>query len=104
MSSASSSARRSARRGTGRLEHTSTSVNWFDMPHAARSGGRGTCELLLADSQYATRTAGDDRLEVDDCVGKRGAVERLAGHFEGGEEEWRGHHTSRCRVVKAKLQ
>ena len=40
----------------------------------------------------AVRTTGDDRLEVDDCVSEGGAVEGLPGYFEGGEEEWRGHH------------
>ena len=48
--------------------------------------------LLAISSPYVVRTTGDDRLEVDDCVSEGGAVEGLAGYFEGREEEWRGHH------------
>jgi hypothetical protein len=39
----------------------------------------------------ARRTAGDDRFDIDDRVGQRGAVERLAGYFERREEEGRCH-------------
>ena len=84
MSSASSSVCRSVRRGTGRVEHTST------------SGREGKKRCGLGKSRYcrmggAARTARDNRLEVDDCVGECGAVEGLAGYFECREKEWLGH-------------
>jgi hypothetical protein len=37
------------------------------------------------------RTATDDRFDVDNCVGERGAVERLAGYFKRGEKEGSSH-------------
>lgn len=43
------------------------------------------------DSGRSARTARDDRLEIDDRVGERSSVERLAGYFERGEEEGRCH-------------
>jgi hypothetical protein len=102
MSSESSSGRRSARRGTPRVEHTSTSVRIGPDMYAAREWspelrGGGGCEILLVECQYVAHTARDDRLEVDDRIGKRGAVKRLASHFESGEEERGGHRNGHGR-------
>ena len=43
------------------------------------------------DSGGSARTARDDLFDIDNCVGERGAVERLAGYFERGEKEGSGH-------------
>ena len=70
------------------MEHTSTSADWV-CPHARRGEGSesGTGHI----GGPCTRTAWNDRLEVDDRVGERSAMECLAGYFEGGEEEGRCH-------------
>lgn len=95
MSSASSSARRSTRRGIGRVEHTSTSA---DRHAGEREASQGLESGL--DSGRCARTARDDWLEVDDCVGERGAVERLASYFERGKEEGPCH----LRFVREAVQ
>ena len=61
-------------------------------PHAGEVGSEsGTDRSLSLDSGRCARTAWDDRLEVDNRVGERCTVERLAGYFESGEEEGRCH-------------